>query len=302
MGMTTSRPLWRSVFDTATSDRISLVAAGCAFYAMLALFPALSLVISLYGLFFDLAGVEPQLAVLEAVLPADGFRLIAARVQELIAKPAALLGWGAGLSATLALWSASAGIRAVLGALNLAHGQSERRHPLVFYATALLLTLSGIAAVIIGLAFLVLLPSLLDVMGMEPLEAALARLASVVLLLLSVLFSIALLYRFGPARRPRFWRLVSPGSATATLLWVLASALFSYYVRRLGAFDENYGPLGAAIGLLMWLYVSTYVILLGAELDAELARRREARGDPPAGDKPSADPGRPALPLFLPIG
>jgi len=300
--MTASTPLWRSVFDAATSERISLVAAGCAFYAMLALFPALSLVISLYGLFFDVATVQPQLAVLEAVLPADGFRLISARVQELIAKPAALLGWGVGLSAVLALWSASAGIRAVLGALNLADGQSERRHPLVFYATALLLTLSSIAAVIVGLAFLVLLPSLLDVMGIEPLEAALARLASVLLLLLSVLFAIALVYRFGPARRPRFWRLVSPGSAMATLLWVLSSALFSYYVRRLGAFDENYGPLGAAIGLLMWLYGSFYVILLGAELDAELARRREMDGDPPAEERGPTEPGRSVLPLCLPIG
>lgn len=297
-----SKGLWRGVLDTATSDRISLVAAGCAFYAMLALFPALSLVISLYGLFFDVATVQPQLAVLEAVMPAGGFRLIAARVQELIAKPASLLGWGAGVSATLALWSASAGIRAVLGALNLAHGQAERRHPLLFYATALMLTVGSIAAVILGIAFLVLLPSLLDVMGLEPLESALARLASVVLLLVSVLLAIGLLYRFGPARRPRFWRLVSPGSVTATLLWVLASALFSYYVRRLGAFDENYGPLGAAIGLLMWLYVSVYVILLGAELDAELARRREARGDEPEAEPPPPEPGRHTLPLFLPIG
>jgi membrane protein len=124
----------------------------------------------------------------------------------------------------------------------------------------------------------------------------------VALLLVSVLLAIGLLYRFGPARRPRFWRLVSPGSVTATLLWVLASALFSYYVRRLGAFDENYGPLGAAIGLLMWLYVSVYVILLGAELDAELARRREARGDEPEAEPPPPEPGRHTLPLFLPIG
>ncbi len=300
--MAPSKALWRGVLDTATSDRISLVAAGCAFYAMLALFPALSLIISLYGLFFDVATVQPQLAVLEAVMPAGGFRLIAARVQELIAKPASLLGWGAGVSATLALWSASAGIRAVLGALNLAHGQDERRHPLLFYATALMLTVGAIVAVIVGIAFLVLLPSLLDMMGLEPLESALARLASVVLLLVSVLLAIGLLYRFGPARRPRFWRLVSPGSATATLLWVLASALFSTYVRRLGAFDENYGPLGAAIGLLMWLYVSVYVILLGAELDAELARRRAARGEPPEAEPAPLEPGRHVLPVFLPIG
>ena len=300
--MAPSKGLWRGVLDTATSDRISLVAAGCAFYAMLALFPALSLVISLYGLFFDVATVQPQLAVLEAVMPAGGFRLIAARVQELIAKPASLLGWGAGVSATLALWSASAGIRAVLGALNMTHGQDERRHPLLFYATALMLTVGAIVAVIIGIAFLVLLPSLLDIMGLEPLESALARLASVVLLLVSVLLAIGLLYRFGPARRPRFWRLVSPGSVTATLLWVLASALFSYYVRRLGAFDENYGPLGAAIGLLMWLDVSVYVILLGAELDAELARRRAARGEPEEAERDPLEPRRHVLPVFLPIG
>lgn len=268
------KPLWRRVVAAATSDRIALVAAGCAFYAMLALFPALSLSVSLYGLFFDVAAVAPQLDVLESVLPEEGYSLIAARVQELIARPAPLSGWGAGVSAAIALWSASAGIRAVLNALNLAHGQDERRHPLLFYATALLLTLGAILAVILGLAFLVLLPAILDLMGLAPMQAVLVRAAGVLLLLLTVFAAIALLYRFGPARRPPGWRLVSAGSVGATLLWVLGSALFSFYVRQLAAYDETYGPLGAAIALLMWLWVSVYVILLGAELDAEIARGR----------------------------
>ncbi len=282
--MTTPPALWRRVLTTATSDRISLVAAGCAFYAMLALFPALSLAVSVYGLFLDARSVAPQLAVLEGVLPAEAYRLIASRVQELAAKPAALLGWGAGVSAAIALWSASAGIRAILGALNLAQGAAERRHPLLFYATALLLTVGAILSVSLGLAFLVLLPVALDAIGLAPMQAVLARMASVLLLLFAVLLAIGLLYRFGPSRPPAGWRLVSPGSVTATVLWVLGSAAFSYYVRRMAALDETYGPLGAAIALMMWFYVSVYVILLGAELDAE--RARAAPPQPAANGQP----------------
>jgi membrane protein len=267
-------PRWRRALAVATSDQISLVSAGCAFYAMLALFPAISLSISAYGLFFDVATVEPQLELLEGVLPEDTHDLIAGRVHELVATPRPTLEWGAVLSALIAFWSASAGIRAMLGALNLAHDQSERRGTLAFYATALLLTLGAIVAVTVGLAFLVVLPKVLALIGLDPFEALLLRGAGLMVLLVAVLLAIGLLYRFGPARTPPGWRLVSPGSVAATLLWAVASALFSLYVSNFAGYEASYGTLGAAVALLMWFYVSVYVILLGAELDAEIRRER----------------------------
>lgn len=264
----------RRAMAVATSDRISLVSAGCAFYAMLALFPAISLSIALYGLFFDPATVEPQLSLLEGVIPEDSHALITGHVHDAVETPRPALGWGAIVSALIAFWSASAGIRAMLGALNLAHGEPEKRGALAFYATALLLTLGAIVAVIVGLAFLVGLPKLLDFIGHDPAETLMLRVASFALLVVLVLFAIGLLYRFGPAEKPEGWRLVSPGSVAATLLWLVASAAFSFYVSNFATYTASYGTLGAAIALLMWFYVSVYVILLGAELDAEIRRSR----------------------------
>ena len=241
---------------------------------MLALFPAISLSVSLYGLIFDVTTVEPQLALLEGVLPEESHALIADHVHALVETLPTRLEWGVGISAAIALWSASAGIRAMLGALNLVQGESEQRGTLAFYATALLLTIGAIVAVITGLAFLVVLPKLLDLVGHDPSEALMLRAAGFAVLLVLVLIAIGLLYRFGPAEKPEGWRLVSAGSVAATLLWLLASAAFSFYVSNFTTYTASYGTLGAVAALLMWFYVSVYVILLGAELNAEIQRSR----------------------------
>jgi len=269
---------FRQALAVATSDQISLVAAGCAFYAMLALFPAISLLVSLYGLVFDPATVEPQLDLLEGVVPESGQDLIAGRVHELVAAPRASLEWAAILAGLIAFWSASAGIRAMLGALNMVQRETEQRGTIAFYATALLLTLGAIVAVVVGLAFLVALPQGLEWLGMPPATALALRGLGLILLLAAVLVSIGILYRFGPARKPPGWRLVSAGSVAATLLWAVASVGFSLYVSNFSSYDVLYGSLGAAVVLLMWFYVSVYVILLGAELDAAIRRERERRG------------------------
>ena len=266
--------VWGRAFTVATSDQISLTSAGCAFYAMLALFPALSLAISLYGLVFDPVTIEPQLEVLRRVLPPDSYDLIAGRVHDLVSSKAPKLEIGFAVSSLLAFWSASSGIRALLGALNLAHDQAEERGVLEFYATAFLLTLGAIMAVVMGLGFLVLLPQALDLFVQDRFDAILARSAAMVLMVLAVLIGVSLLYRFGPNRVPENWRLFSTGALAATLFWAVASALFSLYVSNFSGYDATYGTLGAAVALLMWLYVSVYVILLGAELNAEIERSR----------------------------
>lgn len=271
---------WLQAWSVATSDQISLVAAGCAFYAMLALFPAISLCIAFYGVWFDLDSVEPQLAVLYRLLPEDSYQLIAQRVHQLVSAPRTGLSWGVIVSGAIALWSASSGIRALLGALNLAHGQHEQRHWLAFYATAIVITICSILAVTVGLGFLVALPTLLTLLNFPFRDALLLRGASMGVLLCVVFLAIATLYRFGPARRPKYYRVFSLGALTSTMLWLVASAAFSLYVSHFATYDATYGPLGAAIALLTWLYVSVYLILLGAELDAAVARIRDGEGRP----------------------
>lgn len=271
---------WVQAWSVATGDQISLVSAGCAFYAMLALFPAISLCIAFYGVWFDLDTVEPQLAVLQRLLPEDSYELIAQRVHQLVSGPREGLGWGVVLTTFIALWSASSGVRSLLGALNLAHGQHEQRHWLAFYATAISITLGAILAVTVGLAFLVALPTILTILKFPFRDALLLRAASMGVLVCVVFLAITTLYRFGPARRPKHYRVFSLGALTATLLWLVASAVFSLYVSHFATYDATYGPLGAAIALLTWLYVSVYLILLGAELNAAIARIRDGEARP----------------------
>jgi membrane protein len=280
------------LWSRAISDRISLVAAGCAFYAMLALFPGLSLTISLYGLVFDPMTVEPQLAVLDEVVPAATHALVAQRIRELVHSSRPLLEWGAAVSALVALWSASAGVRAMLGALNIAYEISEGRGMLAFYGVALAMTVGAIVAVIVGIAGLVLLPVSLHILGIETGVALMVRGISFLVLLAAVFGSIAVLLHFGPARKLR-WREVLPGTVLATVLWMIASVLFSFYVSHIASYDAMYGSLGTAVGLLMWFYVSVYVILLGAELNVALGDRRPSDALRRTGSSdPAPQPGR----------
>ncbi len=265
---------WRRVIARTAreviTDRVSLCAAGCAFYATLALFPAISMLVSIYGLVFDPSNVGSQLAVLQDLLPPSAFHLIADRVNLLVSKPAGTLTFSLLVSIMIALWSASTGTKSILGALNLAYEEREQRSFFRFQLTALGMTLGGILGAVIGLAALVLLPAFIGFFGISTYGATVARLTSLGALVVFVLLALSLLYRFGPSRRAASWKWVTPGSVVATLLWLLASALFSFYVEHLASYDATYGPLGAVVGVMMWFYVSALAVLVGAELNAEL--------------------------------
>ena len=252
------------------SDRLSLVAAGCAFYATLALFPAISMLVSIYGLAFDPQTVEPQLQVLRSLLPPAAFLLISDRVHTLVSQPGSALTLHLLISTAITLWSSATGVKSLLSALNMAYEESETRSWLRFQATALSMTLAAMLAAVTGIAVLVFLPAALTFLGIPEFQKALARLASLSVLLVFVVGALSLLYRFGPSRRSARWHWITPGSVLATLLWLIASALFSYYVGHFASYDATYGPLGAVIGMMLWFWVTAYVVLAGAELNAEL--------------------------------
>lgn len=260
----------RRVMREAASDRISLTAAGCAFYAMVALFPSIFLLVLLYGMAFDSTTVEPQLEVLRELVPDETFELIASRVHQLVTQPRPRLEWGAILSGGVAIWSASAGTRAMIGALNMAHGVTESRNFFHYHLLAIGITLSITVAVVLAIASLVALPGAAALLGLPAPRAWTLRGLSMGTLLGLVFVGLVLVYRLGPSgRHPGIlWTL--PGAVVATLLWAAASAAFSLYVSNYATYDLMYGPLGAAIGLLMWFWVSVYVVLLGAELNVAL--------------------------------
>lgn len=264
------RAVLRRVWREAISDRLGLVAAGCAFYATVALFPGLSVLISVYGLVFDPATVAPQLEVLKDVLPDAANTLIRERIGTIVSQDPPRLGLGIAIGMLVTLFSAGAAMRAMLSALNLAYEETERRSFLAFHLTALGFTLAGVLAVSVMLATLVVLPAALGPFGIGPEHAGTLRLAAFTILLPCVAIGLSLLYRFGPCRRSARWTWITPGSIVATLVWLAASAGLSFYVTNVASYDATYGPLGAVVALMIWFWVSAYIVLLGAELNAEL--------------------------------
>ncbi len=277
------RQVIRRTFFEMITDRASLVAAGCAFYGTLALFPAISMLISLYGLMFDPVTVEPQLAVLRDLLPPAAFQLISDRVHWLVSRPPSTLGLGLMISIGVALWSSASGVKSLITALNLAYEEREVRSFFVYQFTAFTITLCAIISCVIGLALLVGLPAVLNFVGVPTKQSVWLHIASFAMLLLGILIGLSLLYRYGPCRNTPKWHWVTPGSAVATVLWTAVSELFSWYVGNFTTYDTTYGPLGTVVATMMWFYVTVYAVLLGAELNAELELqtvRDSTRGPP----------------------
>ncbi len=260
----------RNTAKALISDKVSIVAAGCAFYATLALFPALSMMVFMYGLVFDPVTVEPQLSHLQELLPPAVYTLIDDRVHQLVSQQHGSLTLGLVISTLVTLWSSATGTKSLLAGLNLAHGLPEERGFFRFQATAFGMTLCTIIAVVLAIAILVFLPAAISLIGLSAYQGGLIFVSSLSLLLGVIFLLLTALFRYGPSRRPHSWRSVIPGAILATILWMVASTLFSLYVGRLASYDRTYGPLAAAVGVMMWLWVSVYVILLGAELNAEL--------------------------------
>ena len=254
----------------AVSDQVSLAAAGCGFYATLALFPAISVLISVYGLAFDVLSVEQQLAVVRRLLPPPAYTLIDDRVHELVSQPNNALSISLIVSLIVAFWSASAGTKSVLSALNVAYDTVEQRGILGFQLVALAMTLCAVVAAVLAIAVLVFLPTVIAFVGLSDYGAALINGFSMALLIVLVGGTIALLYRYGPSRNPPPSQRIFPGAVLATVLWLIASTGLSFYVSHIASLGVTYGPLGAVVAIMLWFYLTAYAVLLGAEVNAQL--------------------------------
>jgi membrane protein len=258
------------VYSESVRDNLSVVAAGCAFYALFAIFPALSALISLYGLAADPANVADNFGMLAYILPPQAYDMVIDQIRRVAEASDRTLGWSLLVSLGLALWSANAGAQAMFTALNIAYEEPERRSLFHFYLSALIFTLVGIFGGLVMLIAIVYVPLLFASAGFSSQFEFLVRVGRWPFLALLVLGLLAVLYRVGPCRSSAKWRWVTVGSVFATAVWLLASAAFSIYVSYFANYDKTYGSLGAVIILLLWLYISFYIILLGAEINAEL--------------------------------
>jgi membrane protein len=252
------------------TDRMTLAAAGCAFYATLALFPAISMLISVYGLAFNPDAVAAQLQVLQGLVPAPAFALISDRARELGSQLPGSLSTGLAVSTVLTFWSASTGTKAVLSALNVVHDVTEQRSVLRFQLSGLAITFAAVLVAALAIALLVFIPAAIAFVGLSRYSGGLLHIAALALLLGLFNVSLAVIYRIGPSRIPPPHQPILPGVVLATLLWLAASTMLSWYVSHIASFGVTYGPLGAVVGIMLWFYVSAYAVLLGAELNARL--------------------------------
>jgi membrane protein len=252
------------------TDRCSMAAAGCAYYATLALFPAMTILVSVYGLAFDKEAVEQQLRLLHGILPPPAFALVADRVHALVAQPSGQLGIGLVVSSAVTFYSAVTGTKSLLSALNVAYNVNEQRGYLLFQALTMGITFGAMVVVVLGIALLVFAPVVINFIGLQAEAGQLIHAAGMLFLLFVASGSFYLLYRVGPSRVHRANQRIFPGVVTATCLWLVASAGLNYYVANLSNLGATYGSIAAVVGIMLWFYLSAYSVLVGAELNGQL--------------------------------
>ncbi len=253
-----------------SDDRVLTEAAGVTFYSLLALFPAIAALISIYGLFADPATISQHLQNLSSVLPGGGLEIIEEQVKRITSKGNQALGFGVIIGLATSLWSANQAMKAIVDALNVVYEEEEKRGFFRRLAVTMAFTLGAILFIVLAMLGVVVRPVVLNFIGLGTALETLLRVARWPLMLIAVGFFLACLYRYGPSREKAKWRWVTWGSGFAALAWLVFSAGFSWYVANFGNYNETYGSLGAAIGFMTWIWLSATVVLVGAELDAEM--------------------------------
>ena len=264
--------LWRA-WAEISDQNLFLIAGGVTYAVLLALFPGLAALVSLYGLAFDTAQIEKQVAALSGVLPAQTQELLSQQMHSLVEGSSGALGVAAIVGLLLALWSASRGMSGLITAINIAYEEKERRSFLKFNLIAIGLTLGLVVGGVLAIALIAVLPAAVQLLAVGSATKWLLLLVQWPLLIVLVMAGLAVLYRFGPDRDKPQWRWVTPGAIAATVFWIVASIGFTVYVANFNSYDKTYGSLGGVVILLTWLYLSALMVLLGAVINAQSERQ-----------------------------
>jgi membrane protein len=261
------------VWEDIGKDRVFALAGGVAYYCLLALFPAIAALVALYGLFADPTTIVTHLDGLSGVLPNGGIEILRDELTRVSESGNRVLSITFLTGLIVSLWSANAGMKALFDALNIAFKVEEKRGFIKLNAISLAFTLGGIGFAISALSAIVVVPVLLNYVGLGSVTGILLRLLRWPVLLVTITLWLSLIYWHGPGRKEPRWHWITLGSASAATLWLIASLLFSWYAGSFGSYNKTYGSLGAVIGFMVWMWISVIVVLLGAELDAETERR-----------------------------
>jgi membrane protein len=258
------------VYHGISEDRILLVAAGVTFYLLLSIFPGIAALFSIYGLFANPAEIAGHLDALANVAPGGAIDLLREDMARLGSNGGTTLGVGFLVSLAVSLWTTNSGVSAIFDALNIVYEEKEKRGLIKFYLTTLAFTLASIVFILLAIAVVVLSPVVLNFIPLPGGTDLLVKIARWPILFVLTALALAALYRYGPSRAEARWRWITWGSAFATVMWIAASVLFSWYVANFGSYNKTYGSLGAIIGFMTWIWISIIVVLVGAKLDAEM--------------------------------
>jgi membrane protein len=283
-------PGWKGVLRRTwaemSENNLFLVAGGVTYSMLLALFPALAALVSIYGLLSDPATIEKQVSALSGVLPEQSQQMISQELHQLASASSSSLGIGAVVGVLFALWTASRGMSGQMTALDIAYEEQEGRSFFRFNLVAVLLTLGAIVGGIVAIVLVAVVPAAVQFIGLSSTVKWLVLLLEWPLLAALVLFGLAVLYRFGADRKQARWRWLSPGAIAALVLWLLASVAFTVYVSNFSNYTATHGSLGGVVILLTWLYISSLAVLLGAVVNVQT--ERQAGRDPGASSERAA--------------
>jgi len=264
----------KRTYQEISADRVPAVAAGVTYYGLLSIFPALTALVSIYGLFADPQTAVSHIGALASVLPQEAIDLISTQMKRIAAGPSLGLGFAALLALGLALWSANAGTKAVIDSLNVAYDVPEGRSFIRLNGHSLAFTVGALVMMIVLIGAVAVVPVVLKFVFVSAVAEWLLWAGRWPLVLAVLMLGLGILYRFGPDRPKPHWRWLVPGSALASAGLLVLSMLFSWYAANLGHFNETYGSLGAVIAFMTWLWLSTLIVIVGAEFNAEIERNQ----------------------------
>jgi membrane protein len=258
--------IWKNIGE----DRVMLVAAGVTFYSLLAIFPAIAALVALYGLFADPSQIAKHVDTLSGVLPGGALDVIRNQMNLVASQGASKLGITFLVGLAVSLWSANTGIKSIFDALNLVYDEEEKRGLIRLNLVSLAFTVAAILFLLLAIACIAASPAVFSTNQLQGTTTVIAQIVRWPLLFVIVALGLAVVYRFGPSRTKPQWRWITWGSAFAAVAWIAVSILFSWYAENFGSYNKTYGSLGAVIGFMVWMWLSIVVILMGAELDAEM--------------------------------
>jgi membrane protein len=258
------------VYRNVSEHRAAFLSAGITYYSLLAIFPALAALVAIYGLLFDPATITAHLEKLSGLLPGGAIDIARDQLTRVASKGGQTLGLTSLIGLAVSLWSANAAMKSLFNTLNIIYGEKEKRGFIKLNLISLSFTLAGIVFVLLVLGAVVVSPIALKYIGLSDAADLLVRIGRWPALFIMLTLALAFIYRYGPSRETPRWRWITWGSAFASVMWLAASALFSWYAANFGKFNETYGSLGAVVGFMTWLWISAIVILIGAEIDAEM--------------------------------